>query len=99
MYLVCISDGSYYVLAFIRFHTDNLSLEPKKTFVLLFCEELELTQKLVHVGFLVKSTIVSFGALRVAGKEHFNVSIPILITSGPILTKISYLFLAQFLVK
>ena len=65
MYLVCISDGRYYVLAFIKFYTDNRLLEPKKTFVLLFCEELELRQKLVHVGFLVKSTIVSFSALRV----------------------------------
>ena len=65
MYLVCISDGRYYVLAFIQFDTDNRSLEPKKTFVLLFCEEPKLRQKLVHVGFLVKSTIVSFGALRV----------------------------------
>ena len=69
MYLVCISDGRYYVLAFIQFHTDNRSLEPKKTFVLLFCEQLELRQKLVHMGFLVKSTIVSFGALRVKRKD------------------------------
>ena len=41
MYLVCISDGRYYVLAFIKFHTDNQLLEPKKTFVILFFEQLE----------------------------------------------------------
>ena len=67
LYSVCIWDQKYWVLAFIQFHTDNWSLEPKKTFVLLFCEQLELRQKLVQVGFLVKLTIVSFGTLRVKG--------------------------------
>ena len=50
---------------FIQFYTDNQSVEPKQTFVLVFCGQLELRQKLVHAEFLGKSTIVSFGALRV----------------------------------
>ena len=41
---------------FIQFYTDNRSVEPKQTFVLVFCEQLELRQKLVHVGFFSKST-------------------------------------------
>ena len=36
---------------FIQFYTDNGSVEPKKTFVLVFFEALELRQKLVHTGF------------------------------------------------
>ena len=31
----------------------NQSVEPKKTVVLLFCEQLKLKQKQVHAGFLV----------------------------------------------
>ena len=46
---------------FIQFYTENQSVEPRETFVLVSCEHLELRQKLVYVGFFGKSTIVSFG--------------------------------------
>ena len=49
---------------FIQFYMDNWSVEPKQTFVLVFCEQLELRQKLVHTGFFGKLIIVSFGTLR-----------------------------------
>ena len=52
-------------LGFIQFYTDNQSVEPKQTFVLLFREQLKLRQKLVHAEFFDKLTIVTIGALRV----------------------------------
>ena len=50
---------------FIQFYIDDQSVEPKQTFVLVFCEQLELRQKLVHGEFFGKSTIVLFSTLRV----------------------------------
>ena len=57
---------------FIQFYTDNWSVEPKQTFVLVFCGQLKLRQKLVHVGFFGKLIIVSFSILMV---NHWNVSL------------------------
>ena len=53
------------MLGCIQFYTDNRSVELKKTFLLLFCDQLELRQKLVHARFFSKFTIVTIGALRV----------------------------------
>ena len=49
----------------IQFYADNQLVEPNQIFVLVFCQQLELRQKLVHAGFFDKSTMVSFGAQRV----------------------------------
>ena len=46
-------------LVSFRFYTDNGSVEPKKTFVLVFIEALELRQKVVYMGFFGKLTIVN----------------------------------------
>ena len=54
---------------FIQFYTDNGSVEIKKTFVLVFFEALELSQKLVHMGFFSKLTIVTFSTQRVKSFE------------------------------
>ena len=42
---------------FIQFYTDKGSVELQQTFVFVFCEQLELRQKLVHAEFFSKSTI------------------------------------------